>query len=248
MQKIPAHHLVFFDEFTDVFPLGIDLVYAQPTHPDNYFGSIYAPAARLLGHRDLAAVLFLASYRLGQDYGWRLILKDCLRVVEAQDLMTKTPIVQANPHWLVEPRFLSTPGNGGHPRGMAIDVGAYDSSGVDINFGTRFDYFSASTDARVNKAHRAYADHEDDVKLNRTRLEQAMVQAAIDLNFTIYPLPHEWWDFRFPSSYSNEFTPIHDADLPDGYKMTVPNTVRVATDDSALEYLRLSLGGFVGSF
>ena len=44
-----------------------------------------------------------------------------------QTAMGKTQIVKDNPDWLEEPnRMVSPPGNGAHPRGMAIDVCVFD--------------------------------------------------------------------------------------------------------------------------
>jgi zinc D-Ala-D-Ala dipeptidase len=236
MQRIPVNHLVFFDELAKAYPLKVDLVYAQPSHADNHFGPIYDARARMLGHRDLAAVICLSATRLFQSQGWILVLKDCLRPVEAQEKMIETDIVKSNPHWLIEPRFLSNSGQGGHPRGMAVDVGAIDVRGIEINFGTPFDYFSSSTNVSVNKAHRDYKNHSDDIKNNRSILEGVIVNAAKDLGFEILPLPQEWWDFRFLSSYTNQFEPIADADLPDGYWTTKSNTV-VANSSESVEYI-----------
>ena len=232
MQEIPVHHLVFFDKLAEIYPLRVDLVYAQPEHRENHFGGIYDPSARMVGHRDLAAVICLASIHLRAQYGWTLVIKDCLRTIEAQEKMTHTDIVRANPHWLVEPRFLSSAGQGGHPRGMAIDVGVIDDQERDINFGTPFDYFSSSADARVNKAHRQYDGHSDAIKQNRLILENTIKSAGKILGNEILPLPHEWWDFRFLSSYSNQFKPLADADLPDGYWMTKPNEKHANCDES----------------
>jgi D-alanyl-D-alanine dipeptidase len=232
MQEIPVNHLVFFDKLAEIYPLRVDLVYAQPEHRENHFGAIYDPSARMIGHRDVAAVICLASIHLHKTHGWTLVIKDCLRTIEAQEKMTHTDIVRANPHWLVEPRFLSSAGQGGHPRGMAIDVGAVDDQDREINFGTPFDYFSSSTDVIVNKAHRQYAGHSDVVNNNRMILENAIKSAGDILGHEIIPLPHEWWDFRFPSIYTNEFKPLGDADLPDGYWMTKQNTKHGNCDES----------------
>jgi len=75
---------------------------------------------------------------LNDGHGWTLIVKDCLRPIEAQAKMVETPIVKANPHWIVEPRFLSSPGQGGHPRGMAVDLDAINADGAPVDFGTCF--------------------------------------------------------------------------------------------------------------
>jgi D-alanyl-D-alanine dipeptidase len=245
MEKIPHTHLIFLDECERDYPVRVDCVYAQPNHTDNHFGAIYHPKARMLGHRDLIKIILLAAVRLNRDHGWTLILKDCLRVTEAQEIMTKTDLVKANPHWLIEPRFLSSAGQGGHPRGMAIDVGAVDNNNNDIDFGTRFDYFSSSTDVSVNMAHRLFASHSDDIKQNRVILETALVSAAKDFEMPLYPLPHEWWDFRFTSDYTNKFEPLSDIDLNDGYKMMTENIIEASTNFDTMEYIRTELNRFI---
>jgi zinc D-Ala-D-Ala dipeptidase len=245
MQKIPHTHLIFLDECEQDYPIRVDCVYAKPDHVDNHFGAIYHEAARMLGHRDLIKIILLASTRLNRDHGWILILKDCLRVTEAQKKMTTTDLVKANPHWLVEPRFLSSAGQGGHPRGMAIDVGAIDTNNNEIDFGTRFDYFSSSTDVSVNRAHRLFENHSDCIKQNRIILETALVKASNDFAMPLYPLPHEWWDFRFPKEYTNLFVPLSDIDLNDGYKMMTENNIKSSTDSNTMKYIKTELNRFI---
>lgn len=222
LKIIPYDHILPFDLFTDDFPIKIDLVYANPDHPENVFGKVYHPQARLSGHIDLLKVTLLAAMRLHTQQGWTLVLKDCLRPVEAQTRMIETPLVQANPHWLEEPRFLSNPGGGGHPRGMAIDVAAQDHRAQHIDFGTAFDHFSSETDAQHNPAHRLFPQMSDAVRSNRAILECSMVKAAKTLGLPLLPLPQEWWDFRFPASFSGEYAPLRDSDLSPSLRMTSP--------------------------
>lgn len=222
LKIIPCDHILPFDLFTEDFPIKIDLAYANPDHSENVFGQIYHPQARLSGHIDLLRVTLLAAARLHKLHGWTLILKDCLRPIEAQAKMIETPIVQAHPHWLEEPRFLSTPGGGGHPRGMAIDVDAQDRHGHNIDFGTPFDHFSSQADAQHNPAHRLFPQMPDAVRTNRALLEQSMVGAAKTLGLPLLPLPQEWWDFRFPANISGEYAPLEEANLSPSLRMISP--------------------------
>ncbi len=208
MKKIPVEDIVAFAPFCGTFPIDVDPVYANADHPENHFGQIYHPNAQIWGHRDLVKIVLLAAKRLHQAYGWTLMIKDCLRPVEAQARMIDTPIVKANPHWIEEPRFLSGPGQGGHPRGMAIDL---DVEGID--FGTAFDHFGP-------ESHRQY-ELPEAIRRNRGILEDAMVKAANDFGLPLLPLPQEWWDFRFPASYTNEYEALRDDDLLPHQKMTV---------------------------
>jgi D-alanyl-D-alanine dipeptidase len=180
---------------------------------------IYRPEAKMLGHRDMVAVILAAAQICFKKTGWVFEVKDCLRTVEAQTLMTQTPIVKAHPQWLEEPnRLLSPPGRGGHPRGMAVDIALVDKNGEEIDMGVPFDYLTE--DRNNNPAARNYTGFSDTVLSNRRVLEQSMMQAAQDLGRELVPLPQEWWDFRFPHSYTSLFAPIYDADLPPAMRMT----------------------------
>lgn len=201
-------------------PLRIDIVYAQPHHPENIFGmALYHPAAKLWLHRDFAAIVRRAAADCHARHGYVFVLKDGLRTVEAQALMQETAIVKANPHWTQEPnRLLSPPGKGGHPRGMAIDIVLETQDRTLVEMGTRFDHLT--TDPAINPARRGFENISAEAKVNRQILEDCMVCAAADLNLPMLPLPSEWWDFRFPASYSEQYAPISDRDLPPEMRMT----------------------------
>jgi D-alanyl-D-alanine dipeptidase len=119
--------------------------------------------------------------------------------------------------------LFSPPGKGGHPRGMAVDIILVDKNGAEVDMGTPFDYLTA--DKSDNPAARDYADfgrgedYNKMVRANRKILEDAMVQAARQLGKEIWPLPQEWWDFRFKNEYTATFAPVADADLPARKKM-----------------------------
>lgn len=200
--------------------LRIDIVYAQASHPENIFGlALYRPDAKLWLHRDFAEIVLRAAADCYASHGYVFVLKDGLRTIEAQSAMQDTAIVKANPHWTQEPnRLLSPPGKGGHPRGMAIDIVLETVDGALVDMGTQFDHLT--TDPAVNPARRGFDGISDDAKANRQILEDCMVRAAADLNRPLLPLPSEWWDFRFPASYSENFAPISDRDLPPEMQMT----------------------------
>lgn len=201
------------DAFTPREPIAIDLVYADAAHPENVFAlAAYHSKARLTLHRDLARVVLKTARILHERHGWILVLKDGLRPIEAQRALMDTDIVRRNPHWLEEPRLLSGPGQGAHPRGMAIDVSAKEKDGGPVDMGTLFD-------AMVPESARSHDGFTDDILQNRVWLENAFREAGEALGLPVHPLSSEWWDFRFPSSYSNAYAPLSDADLPDPLKM-----------------------------
>lgn len=220
LKRIDAVELVALDDFTSTHPLKVDLVYAQAGHPDNMFKTaIYRPDAKMLGHKDLVDIILGAAQICFKKTGWIFEVKDCLRTVEAQELMRQTDIVKAHPQWLEEPgRLLSPPGKGGHPRGMAVDIVLVDLNGDEIDMGTPFDFLTE--DRNNNPAARNYTAFSSEVLAHRRVLEDSMMQAAQEAGREVLPLPQEWWDFRFPKAYSELFAPICDADLPRELRMT----------------------------
>ncbi len=220
MKQISPRDLVAMDFFCADEPVHIDLVYANKDHPRNIFGcALYRSDARLWLHRDMAAITLLAARRLNRKYGYRLELKDGLRTTEAQYKMVHTNIVIKHPHW-TEPgprQLLSTPGNGGHPRGMAVDVILLGQNKQEIDMGVPFDYLSDTPND--NPASRSYTGFSDEILKNRQILEDAFLEAADDLNLVILPLHSEWWDFRIPAEMADHYAALSDDDLPEDMKM-----------------------------
>jgi len=185
MQQISPQALVDMNAHACAY-LQVDIVYAQPHHPENIFGAVYRPDARLWLHEDLARIVLRAAHLCHEEHGHAFILKDGLRTIEAQAKMARSPIALANPHWMVDgpSRLLSPPGAGGHPRGMAVDVVLKDT-----DMGTVFDHLSE--DPHNNPAARSYKDFPAPVLTNRAVLEKAMTDAARDLTLPLVPLASE---------------------------------------------------------
>lgn len=210
------------DDFEASHPLCIDLVYADGHHAENIFKTdIYRRGARLWLHREFAQIVLRAAQIIHEKYQGILILKDGLRTMEAQQAMQETEIVKANPQWSAPgpQRLLSPPGGGGHPRGMAVDVTVADQDGVEWDMGTPFDYLT--TDPGHNPAARSYKGFSSHILENRRRLQDAFMQAGRELGCDVLPLPSEWWDFRFPASYTDQFAPLSDRDLPTPMRMVL---------------------------
>lgn len=225
LKRIDPRDLVPMDLFIADEPLAIDLVYAKAKHPENIFGiAAYHTGARLTLHKDLARIVVAAARTIHQGHGWTLVLKDGLRPIEAQKILIETDIVRNNPHWLEEPRLLSSPGQGAHPRGMAIDVSVLDKDSIPVDMGTVFDEMTP-------QSARAYTGFSADILQNRAILENAFMNAATALNIPLLPLPSEWWDFRIPASHSGQYAPLSDADLPGPLRMCT----EAGPDDAAKE-------------
>ena len=214
MKIIPPTKLIPLDLFLTHEPIKIDLVYADKNHPRNIFDTqIYHDDARLWMHRDLLLITLITARILNDHYKWQLEVKDCLRTVDAQEIMQEADIVKANPQWMEEPRYLSSPGVGGHPRAMAVDVCVLNKDGAPVDMGTEFD-------AMVPEAARNFNDLPEAVLANRKILEDAFLTAGREMNRVIWPLSSEWWDFRFPHSYNSRFEPLSDKDLPSQMQMS----------------------------
>ena len=219
MEKLNPALMVPMDMFEYTGWLRVDLAYAGA---ESFCGVIYRPEARLWLHEDLAAIALLAARRAFEQHGLALVLYDGLRTVTAQEAMLETPIVKANPHWLAgESRVLSSPGLGGHPRGMAVDVSLEESGGALLDMGTAFDEFpSGGSGPDTNRAHRDYAKLPEEVLANRRLLQTLMTGATATLGMHLLPLPVEWWDFRFYPDIINSWAPLDDRDLPPQMRMT----------------------------
>lgn len=219
MEKIDPARLVPMDMFEYTGWLRVDVAYAGP---GSFCGPVYRPDARLWLHEDMAAICLLAAKNAFEQNGCALVVYDGLRTVTAQEEMLETSVVKANPHWLAgDSRVLSSPGMGGHPRGMAVDVSLEEAGGALLDMGTAFDEFpSGGSGPDTNRAHRAYAKLPDEVKTNRRLLETRMTGAAAALGLYLLPLPVEWWDFRFYPDIINSWAALDDRDLPPQMRMT----------------------------
>lgn len=209
-KTIQLQDLICMNDFALTHHYRIDIAYARD---DNLlFGErIYRENAKLWLHVSLANIVKTAATYCFENYNLRFILYDGLRTTDAQEAMMKTRRALDNPHWLEKPRLLSSPGAGGHPRGMAIDIGLETLCGELINMGTAFDYLSE--DPEENPAHRNFL-HSQSIMNNRKMLDNSMMQAAKSLNTPLLPLPEEWWDFRLPADIYEKYDPLLEKELP----------------------------------
>jgi D-alanyl-D-alanine dipeptidase len=205
--------IVPLNAFVEEFPLAIELVYAQPRNSNNHFANLYGSAADTLWLHERLAVVALVAAVLAQRIGWTLEFWDGLRPVEAQQKMVS---------YGYDPRLVSLPGEGAHPRGMAIDVVARDPDGSLVDMGTPFDHFveSADLDAGRNPAARDFTggwtgDEMADKAItgNRRQLETLFLRAGQLCGEPILPLPEEWWDFRLPREVWSPLPALSEADL-----------------------------------
>lgn len=227
-----VEHMVSMTALSQEEPFNVHLAYARD---DNLlFGErIYAPHAQLWLFKPLADVVVTAARLCAGRSDARFVLYDGLRTVDAQAAMLKTRRVKDNPHWLGDlglgdpaqgkSPLLSRPGTGGHPRGMAIDIGLAGADGTLLDMGCPFDYLADDPAPEHNPAHRDYQGLSDEVRKNRALLDGCMAEASAKQLLTVEPLAQEWWDFRLPRSFYKDFPPLSEADLP-AYMRTMPFT------------------------
>lgn len=218
MQKIDPKTLWPMARFAANTPFRIELAYAASSNL--LFGErIYRPDAQLWLHEILAKIVLRAARDCYETSGFTFVLYDGLRTTDAQQRMIETKRVRDNPHWLEEPRLLSPPGGGGHPRGMAIDIALEDDKGNLIDMGTPFDFLAEDSGPDKNPAHRNYIHLTNDIRRNREILTHAMLQAADHFKVELLPLAEEWWDFRLMPEFFNFYAPLSDSDLPPEMRM-----------------------------
>jgi D-alanyl-D-alanine dipeptidase len=181
--------------------------------------AIYRPGAKFWLHKILAGVVYEAARDCLARHGCRFILYDGLRTVEAQEAMLRTRRVRDNPHWITQ-KLLSVPGGGGHPRGMAVDIGLEDEGGNLLDMGTPFDFLAEDSSAGKNPAHRHYTGLPDAVNHNRHILTDTIIRAGDRLGVKIWALEQEWWDFRLMREFYELYAPLRDSDLPPEKRMT----------------------------
>ncbi|NCT41236.1 MAG: M15 family metallopeptidase [Alphaproteobacteria bacterium] len=212
LKTIQPDDLLCMNDYAWEHPMAVELAYMRDSNL--LFGEqIYRTGAKLWLHKDLAKIVIAASRHVFKATGGVLVLYDGLRVRDAQKAMLETRRVRSNPQWLEEPRLLSPPGAGGHPRGMAVDVSIRNSAGELLDMGTPFDFLSNDPSPQTNPAHRDYA-HSQQVQDNRKILDDAMMSAAREKGSTLHPLPQEWWDYRLPKDVYEQYAPLSDSDLP----------------------------------
>lgn len=223
-KTIDPSKLIPMDLCAQFYPLQVQLAYAHDKAP-NIFGKIYHDDAKLWLHEDLAKIVCLAAKNLNDETGYNLVLYDGLRTHNAQAEMAEADIVKANPQWMEEPRLLSPPGAGAHPRGMAIDISVLDENGHLIDMGTDFDHLAEEQGAEKNPAHRSYKKMGDEHAKNRALLTDPMVEAAKTLEFNLVAYPEEWWDFRFERDFYEEYAPLYDDALPAEMRMVTTEAI-----------------------
>lgn len=215
-----------FEDFVNIAeligdkPITIDCVYAKPEHPDNHFTirdrdhkipiyrTEYADDDALWLHKTMAKIVADASAYL--EPGQSISVKDGFRPIEAQMAMQRVAERKYNGKTIPE-TLLSAPGDGGHPRGLAVDVMLVGKDGHEVDVGTPFDYLDIFVNPHngnlnthpIPKSSRENPDLSDAQKHNQRILERAMMRSALEQGVLLEPLEEEHWDFRIPDDVAS---------------------------------------------
>ena len=111
--------------------------------------------------------------------GYKIKLYDCYRPKAIQKKMFQL---------VPDPNFVANPKKGSiHNRGGAVDISLVDSLGVEVNMGTKFDFFG-------EEASHNYQNLSNEILANRKFLKEIMIQN----NFRIFE--SEWWHYNLNGS------------------------------------------------
>ena len=176
------------------FDVEIDLLYASK---NNFTGKIiYKPNCKCYLHKDAARKLQLAC-NFSNQFGYRLKITDAFRPMEAQHtLWNHTP----------DANYVSDPNKKNpqipHCRGGAIDLTLLDTTGKELNMGTKVDEFS-----HLSTINGMTQLNSEEIR-NRCILTGIMVLAGWDY------YEHEWWHYQLPNLFTNNTYPIiYNSDL-----------------------------------
>jgi len=111
--------------------------------------------------------------------GYRIMLYDCYRPLSIQKKMWE---IVSNPIYVADPKKGSI-----HNRGGAVDISLVDSSGKELDMGTKFDFFG------IEASHN-YDQLPDEVINNRKLLKKVMTQNG----FKIFE--SEWWHYNLKNA------------------------------------------------
>ena len=151
----------------------IDVRYATK---NNFTGEILYPTSKIYLIDKVAFQIVKVNQYLKDHYGLRLKIFDGYRPLSVQKKM-----------WSIIPdeRYVANPKKGSrHNRGCAVDLTLIDSTGNELDMGTKYDDFT-------EKSHIDFYDLPDHVIKNRRLLLETMTK------FGFTPLQTEWWHFDY---------------------------------------------------
>jgi D-alanyl-D-alanine dipeptidase len=149
-----------------------DMKYATE---DNFLkAKVYDCAECYLRYKTVKALI--DANQSFQKLGYTIKIFDCYRPLSIQEKMWKI---------VPNPKYVANPAKGSiHNRGGAVDIGLVDANGVNVDFGTSFDFFGI-------EASHSYKFLDKKIKKNRKFLKKIMEQNGFKA------LASEWWHYDF---------------------------------------------------
>jgi D-alanyl-D-alanine dipeptidase len=156
-----------------------DMKYATP---DNFLKEkVYPCGECFLRVKTIKSLI--AANKAFIDKGYKIKLYDCYRPRAIQKQMWK---IVPNPTYVANPKKGSI-----HNKGGAVDITLVDSLGVELNMGTKFDFFG-------EEASHNYSNLSEDILVNRKFLKEIMLQH----NFKSFD--SEWWHYNLTNSSADK--------------------------------------------
>ena len=156
-----------------------DMKYATP---DNFLKEkVYPCGECFLRVKTIKSLI--AANKAFIDKGYKIKLYDCYRPRAIQKQMWK---IVPNPTYVANPKKGSI-----HNKGGAVDITLVDSLGVELNMGTKFDFFG-------EEASHNYSNLSNDILDNRKFLKEIMLQH----NFKSFD--SEWWHYNLTNSSADK--------------------------------------------
>lgn len=143
---------------------------------NNFTGEVLYPSNNVYIRKIVGEALAKAQAYLHENFNLQIKVFDGYRPLSVQKKMWKI---------MPDDRYVANPAKGSrHNRGAAVDLTIIDSNGNELEMGTEYDNFT-------EKAHYAYSDLPQDVKVNRKLLRNTMKKYGFN------PITTEWWHFDF---------------------------------------------------
>ncbi|MEK8180684.1 M15 family metallopeptidase [Flavobacterium buctense] len=156
-----------------------DMKYATP---DNFLKEkVYPCGECFLRVKTIKSLL--EANKAFLDKGYKIKLYDCYRPIAIQKQMWK---IVPNPTYVANPKKGSI-----HNKGGAVDITLVDSLGIELNMGTKFDFFG-------EEASHNYSNLSKDILENRKFLKEIMLQH----NFKSFD--SEWWHYNLTNSSADK--------------------------------------------
>lgn len=223
-------------DFTELRPNGhllVKVAYADAQYPNNYFGQVYHPHARMWVQKRFADILHDAAEISFQRHGWKLLLLDALRPTEAQanlfSICERDFSLAAKRLNKVVSDLVAPAGKGAHPRGWAVDLAPITERGELIDMGGHFDQFWKPFSLR-STAFQSPFSTDAEILQRRADLEDIMQTAGKKHGMPVScKISDEWWDFRPVPDYYNQYAPLSNNELPPEMRM-LPGDMLIAKD------------------